>query len=239
MTTQSLPIRRRKLADDVEDRIITHIQDKRLKPGDTLSSERELMLLYQVGRPAIREAMQSLQRKGLVEIKHGERPRVAEPSLESMAEQMSQTMRHLLSHNAATMENLKEARSTFEAEMARIAARRATPDDVHKLEDILERQKGLRAEPARFLKCDGELHAAIASISGNPIFVSLSQALFDWLANFHVDLVRKRGLEKLTLEEHASIIAAIAARDPEAAGQRMADHLDRANTLYHQEHLSE
>ena len=53
-----------------------------LVPGDKLPSERELMATYQVGRPAIREAMQNLQRSGLVRIRHGERPRVAEPSMD-------------------------------------------------------------------------------------------------------------------------------------------------------------
>lgn len=238
MTPSPAPIRRRKLADEIEARILEHIQDNRLKPGDTLPSERELMLLFSVGRPAIREAMQNLQRKGLAVIKHGERPRVAEASFDVMAGQMSETMRHLLSHNAATMEHLKEARTAFETEMARIAARRASKDNVRALREILRLQKKSRSDPAAFLKRDGELHAAIAEISGNPIFASLSASLFDWLANFHVDLVRKQGLEQLTLEEHEAIITAIEAGDPELAGQQMADHLNRANTLYHQDNLS-
>ena len=235
MPTAPAPIPRRKLADEVEARILAHIQDNRLKPGDTLPSERELMSLFMVGRPAIREAMQNLQRKGLAEIKHGERPRVAEPSFEAMAGQMSETMRHMLSHDAASMEHLKEARTTFETEMARIAARRATKDDAQLLRAIVDRQASLRAEPGEFLKCDGELHAAIARISGNPIFASLGAALFDWLAHFHVTLVRKPGLEQLTLDEHMAIIDAIAAGDAKLAGRHMADHLNRANTLYHQD----
>lgn len=237
MVPDPVPIPRRKLSDEVEARILEHIQVNRLKPGDTLPSERELMLLFSVGRPAIREAMQNLQRKGLAAIKHGERPRVAEASFDAMAGQMSETMRHLLSHNAATMEHLKEARTAFETEMARIAARRATPDNLRVLRDILALQKRCRPDPAAFLKHDGELHAAIAAISGNPIFTSLSASLFDWLANFHVDLVRKPGLEQLTLDEHAAIIAAIEAGDPDRAGREMADHLNRANTLYHQDYL--
>ena len=239
MPTVAAPIQRRKLADEVEARILAQIQDTRLKPGDTLPSERELMSLFMVGRPAIREAMQNLQRKGLAEIKHGERPRVAEPSFESMAGQMSETMRHMLSHNATSMEHLKEARATFETEMARIAARRATAEDVEILRAIVKRQASLRTAPGEFLKCDGELHAAIARISGNPIFSSLSAALFDWLAHFHVVLVRKPGLEQLTLDEHAAIVEAIGSGDPDLAGQRMADHLYRANTLYHQDNLAD
>ena len=238
MISEPSPIRRRKLADEVEERILAFIKDNRLKPGDTLPSERELMSRYQVGRPAIREAMQNLHRMGVAEIKHGERPRVAEPSFDIMAEQMSQTMRHLLSHNAATMEHLKEARATFETQMARIAATRSRPGDIVRLKDILRRQKELRSEPRLFMERDADFHAAIAAISGNPIFASLSQALFEWLAQFHIEMVQKQGLEKLTLAEHEAILEAIEAHDPDLAAQRMADHLNRANKLYHQDNLT-
>ncbi|MEM9474941.1 MAG: transcriptional regulator NanR [Pseudomonadota bacterium] len=238
MTTEPSPIRRKKLADQVEERILAFIREKRLKPGDTLPSERELMVQYQVGRPAIREAMQNLHRMGVAEIKHGERPRVAEPSFDIMAGQMALTMRHLLSHNATTMEHLKEARATFETQMARIAATRSRPGDIIELKQILVRQSELHADPHSFMEMDARFHAAVAAISGNPIFASLSQALFEWLAQFHIEMVQRQGLEKLTLAEHEAILSAIEARDADLAAKHMADHLNRANTLYHQDHLT-
>ena len=223
MTSAPVPIRRRKLSDEVEERILALIRTERLKPGDVLPSERELMTLYGVGRPAIREAMQNLKRMGLADIRHGERPRVAEPSLEAMADQMSQTMRHLLSHSATTLEHLKEARVTFETEMARIAAERRRPGDLVRIREIIARQDAQRGDPPRFLQHDGEFHAALAAISGNPIFASLSQALFAWLGHFHIDLVQRVGLEQQTLTEHRAILDAVAEGDRDRAAQAMAD----------------
>ncbi|MEX2201554.1 MAG: GntR family transcriptional regulator [Dongiaceae bacterium] len=130
MITETIPIRKRKLSDDVQARLIALVQSDSLRPGDVLPSERELMTSFAVGRPAIREAMQSLQRMGLIEIRHGERARVAEPSVGRMIEQMSETVRHMLYHSPASLEHLKEARSTFEMEMARIAARRRSASDL-------------------------------------------------------------------------------------------------------------
>ncbi len=237
MTIDHAPIRRRKLSHDVEERLLGIVERGDLKPGDTLPSERQLMEAYGVGRPAIREALQNLQRMGLIEIRHGERPRVAAPSMDGVFGQLGKTVRHMLSHSESNLKHLKEARATFEMEMARIAAQQRTAPDIAMMEAILRRQAEATSEHQRFLTYDGEFHVAIARTSGNPIFVSLCEALFDWLAHFHIDLVSRPGLEALTLEEHREILAAIEKGEPEAAAKAMGDHLYRANRLYHQKHL--
>lgn len=228
------PIVRRKLAELVQTRLLAVLQAEQLKPGDPLPSERELMRSYAVGRPSIREAMQNLQRMGLIEINHGERPRVAAPSFERMVADMGETMRHLLVNSPTTLDHLKEARATFEMTMAQIAARQRTPAAIAELREILVEQERARFDSAAFLKADGRFHQRIALVSGNPIFASLSQALFAWLTQFHFDLVRKPGLELLTLAEHRQILDAIEQGDAEAAAKLTADHLNRANKLYNQ-----
>jgi DNA-binding FadR family transcriptional regulator len=226
------PIARRKLSDLVEERLLAQIQAGDMMPGDVLPSEREIMALWQVGRPAVREAMQNLQRMGLIEIRHGERPRVAKPSMERAIAQMGETMRHVLTHSASSLEHLKQARAVFETEITRIAARVRTPEQVAQLREILVAQGRAKHSSAEFLLLDGRFHHGIASISGNPIFIALSQSLFSWLANFHAHLVRSPGHEDVTLEEHEAILASIVAGDPEAAARQMSDHLNRANSLY-------
>lgn len=228
------PLTRPKLAELVQNRLLALIQAENLRPGDPLPSERQLMQSYAVGRPSIREALQNLRRMGLIEINHGERPRVAAPSFERMVADMSQTMRHVLVNSPATLDQLKEARATFEMTMAQIAARTRTADDIEELRRILAEQERARLDSDAFLEADGRFHHRIAVITGNPIFANLSKALFAWLARFHFDLVRKPGLEQLTLAEHRQIVEAIERGEPEEAGRLTADHLNRANTLYNQ-----
>ena len=74
------PIRRRKLYEEVVVRLEAMIHEGELNPGDLLPSERELMLHFGVGRPAIREALFALHRMGLVIVANGERPRVSSPT---------------------------------------------------------------------------------------------------------------------------------------------------------------
>lgn len=229
--------RRKKLSDEVRLQLLDLIRSAALPPGAALPSERELMDRLGVGRPAIREAMQALQGLGLIEIRHGGRARVAEPSVGRMVDQVSETMKHILVHSPASLENLKEARALFEREMARIAARRQSRVDVERLAEVLAEQEAALDDPVRFRSLDGRFHREIAAMSGNPIYSALIDALFRWLSDFHIDLVSVPGLEQLTLAEHRGILAAIARGDGEAAGQAMADHLLRANELYRQSHL--
>lgn len=226
------PIQKRKLGEEVRLRLLAQIEGGELRPGDALPSERELMESLGVGRPAIREAMQALERSGLIEIRHGERARVAEPSVGRMVDQMSEAMKHLLVHSNASLENLKDARVTFEVEMARIAARRHSGSDLERLRDTVARQEAALGDGAAFRRLDGQFHREIAAISGNPIWSALSDGLFRWLNDFHVDLVSVPGKENLTLAEHRGIIAAIATGDAARAAGAMADHLNRANEMY-------
>lgn len=149
-----------------------------------------------------------------MEIKHGERPRVAQPSFSRTIEQMAVTMRHLLKYSPANLEDLKEARVVFEMEMARIAAQKRSDEDVARLVEIVDRQEASTPNSKEFLNYDGQFHREIAAISGNSIFAALNEALFGWLAHFHIDLVRVPGLEKLTIEEHREFLP------PSPAGTR-------------------
>lgn len=230
-------VRKRKLSEEVRSRLLERIRTGAIGLGEPLPSERELMESLGVGRPAIREALQSLEQIGLIEIRHGERARVAEPSIGRMVDQISETMKHILSHSPASLENLKEARATFEKEIARIAARRRSETDLARLRDVLDEQTAALGDPPRFRSLDGRFHREIAAISGNPIFSALIDALFGWLADFHVDLISVPGLEQLTLREHREILDAIARSDVEGSATAMADHLLRANELYRRSNL--
>ena len=229
---------REKLSVGVRRRLLDLISSGGLGPGEPLPSERELMERLCVGRPAIREAMQSLETIGLIEIRHGGRARVAEPSVGRMVEQVGETMKHLLANSPASLENLKEARATIEREMARIAARRRSDGDILRLTELLAEQEAAIEDLPKFRALDGRFHREIAGISGNPIFTALIDGVFRWLSDFHGELVSVPGLENLTIAEHREILAAIARGDAEAAGAAMGDHLMRANELYRRSNLT-
>ncbi|MCK0096724.1 transcriptional regulator NanR [Yoonia sp. F2084L] len=238
MTAAKPKTRKKNLSHDIRERLIALLEDDAYGPGSALPSERELMAQFGVGRPVVREAMQHLQVMGLVEIRHGERAKVAEPSIGKMVEHFSGTMRHLLASSSANLEHLKVARFAFEKSMVQEAARMRTSSDLDRMRRIIEAQAGAMADKESFLSHDREFHRAIAAISGNPIYTALAEAMFGWLADFHADTVILPGREQLTIDEHLEILDAVEAKSEKRAAKAMHDHLTRANVLYHRTHLN-
>jgi len=224
------PIQRRKLYQEVLDRLLARIHAGEFAPGGQLPSERELMDAYGVGRPAIREALQQLERSGIVTISHGERARVVLPTAETMLGQMGDAARYLLNVEPDTLGHLKETRIFLEAGLARLAAQRADADSLARLRAALDAHRSASLDD--FLQRDIAFHREIAAMSGNPIFPAVVEGMLTWLGAYYRILVRATGAEAVTLGEHERIYAAIAAGDAEAASLAMTDHLNRASALY-------
>ena len=229
---QSERIHKRKLSDEVFDRLKRLIVEGGLPPGSEMPSERELMERFGVGRPAIREAMQALSKIGLVEISHGERARVLELTPLAVIRQVDQAAHIMLSKSADSLEHLKNARLFFERGMVREAARKATATDVALLRGTLEDQRNALGDASRFIAADMRFHTQIAAMSGNPIFAAVSEALLGWLKAYHNDMLIWAGKETFTLAEHGEIIDCIAAHDEDGAEAALVRHLERSRGLY-------
>lgn len=225
---------RRKLADQVLDRLLGMIERGEAPPGSRLPGERALMARFGVGRPAVREALQSLERMGLIRIQHGERAEVVRLDPNHVLRRMDAAARQLLTSSPEMREALKEARLAFEQFIAREAARRAGRKDVERLRESLAAQKAACGDPARFVRADMRFHITLAELSGNPIYPALAEAMLGWIFGFFPRLLRAPNVEDLTLKEHAAILRAVEKKDPEAAARAMKRHLARAHPRYRQ-----
>jgi DNA-binding FadR family transcriptional regulator len=221
------PIRRRKLYEEVVARLEELIHSEQLKPGEVLPSERELMLQFGVGRPAIREALFALSRMGLVEVANGERARVSSPTPSTLLGELSGAARLMLSKSEG-VRHFQEARTLFESALAEEAARVATRADVLGLESALQANKQAIGDAIRFQQTDVAFHFAIASIPRNPIYLALHEAINEQRS---VSL-RRLGTDKLAYASHRKLFEAIKERDPDAARQAMRSHLEEISKHY-------
>lgn len=225
------PIVRRKLSEDVAARIEAAITAGVYNAGDRLPSERELMVQFGVGRPSIREALFALRRMGPVDLKSGERARIAEPTPSTLVRELSGVAHRPIS-TPDGMRHFQQARSIFESALAEHAAREATADDIRALKAALLANEAAVGDSQRFQRADIEFHFVIAQIPKNPILTALHAGLADWLAQQRAISIHSRGSVRAALAAHTRIYQAIADRDADAAGGAMRDHLAEVARYY-------
>lgn len=226
-------IQRRKLFHEVAERLRETILSGNLRIGDPLPSERELMERYGVGRPAIREALLSLEQAGLIVISGGERARVARPTAQNMLAGLDPAVRHWLA-DADGVHHLQGARLLLEVALARQAAETASEADIERLLAALHDNEAARGDLERFQRTDVAFHYVFAELSGSPIFTAIHQAMVGWLTEQRRITLLAAGAEAHAAACHRRIFEAVAARDPQAAEREMRAHLTEVAHLYWQ-----
>jgi DNA-binding FadR family transcriptional regulator len=225
-------ISRSKLFESVAGQIGDAIRSGRLKEGDVLPSERELMATFGVGRPAVRDALLVLQTEGLIVIQHGKKARVSRLDEASIIKRAEATLTRAYAENDRLIDDIKEARLALEVAMVRKAAAIATDDDLDRLRQALERNRLAIPSRDEFLASDIAFHKTIASITGNRIFEEASALILEWLARFRTDMVHVKGANLVSYDEHAAIAAALCNRDAEGAVEAMGRHQLRTHAIY-------
>lgn len=226
------PIVRQKLSDQVFDRLWAMVQSGELSPGDTMPSERALMERFGVGRPAVREALQSMANKGLISISHGERSKVNKLTAGIAFDQVDDIAKLLLSTEPSNLENLKQFRKILEAGSVQIAANNCTANDIKELRTLVEVQRSMLGQEKAFIEADIAFHVAIAKMTNNPLIQAVTQAMLSWLSAYYKPVLHWSGREDTTLLEHARIVDLLEENDVSGAVKLVGDHLSRSDPLY-------
>jgi GntR family transcriptional regulator, sialic acid-inducible nan operon repressor len=219
------PIRRGKLSDQVVQRIEQMIVDGSLPKGTLLPPERELMRLFGVGRPSVREALFALGRMGMVALTSGERARVTSPSPDTFITELSGAARSFLARDNGPAQ-FQDARALFEIGIARCAAQRRSQDDIDRLERALALNAAASRDLDQFERTDVAFHYVLVTIAGNPIFTAVHDAMVDWLTHQRRLALQSEGCIALALKGHRNIFEAVAAGDAPRAERAMSNHLE-------------
>lgn len=204
--------------------IQTAIRDNDLGEGDRLPTERELAETFGVSRSVVREAIKVLSAQGLVESRQGSGLYVRNRPVESVTRAIVLSV----SPDERAIEQLFEFRSLLEADAARLAAERATMDEIAQMEVAIDGyHPNANGQPnwESFAEADNAIHRIISTASGNP-YLELMVASVRGIAQDVLVLIADHpGSIDEAMRHHRRIIGAIAAHDPDLAAREMADHV--------------
>lgn len=225
------PISHQRTAQAVVERFELLILDGVLRPGDRLPAERQLALDLDVSRPILRDALAQLERAGLVVARQGEGTFIAA----LIGQVFSEPVATLMRSSDRGLNDYMEFRRLIEADMAALAAQRATPADREMLVSVGQKMRSAheRSDRAMEAELDIELHTLIVESAHNLVFLHVLRACYELLAN-DVFSNRRRlydqpGERARLLEQHMALIDAIVDGDAGAARQAAQTHIDHVN----------
>lgn len=214
---------RQSLSEQLAEAILEVFLDRRLKPGDALPSTAKLAAEYGVSRTVVREALADLMGRGVIARVLSREPVVALPGPDHLRE----LLRIRIIQDSITIDSLVELRLPLEAQAARLAAARRTPEQMERIQGVLDVLASVDHE-AEFHEADIQLHREIALASGNLLMSLVLDSLTGLLHDFRRAWYRAQRAEgnlPALVEEHRRVVDAIRAGDPEAAATAMSDHL--------------
>jgi len=217
--------------EEVARQIQQAIIDRRLKPGEKLPSQRELIDMFQVSKFTIMGALRLLEQWGLVYTKYGATGGTFVS--ESNTAAFSESLRLLVSMRRVTLEELAELRLTIEGRAAYWAAKRRNRRDMKKMEEILDRMGQLLAlnrTMEEIIPLDMAFHLAIGEASHNGLFVAIMEAIHACFLEQAFSFI-PHGKEKADYNDLSAVLRAIKIRDASVARKVVRDHIVRFNRL--------
>ena len=196
------------MAKDAHRMILDAIDGGTFLPGDRLV-ESELAERFGVSRTPVREALQRLETQGMLR-RDGRSLIVAS-----------------LDHNQ--LAELYAVRTELEGLAARLAARHATEEEVRVLRSMVADDRGLIGGDPRLLsRANKRFHKQIHLASHNRFLVQQLDMVHRSMALMANTSFAAEGRDVVALAEHGAIVAAIEARDGEAAYAALKTHISRA-----------
>lgn len=218
-------VRNLKLADAIADHLEQLILEGALRPGEKLAPERELAEKLEVSRPSLREALEKLQARGLIETgKSG-------AHVSQFMAPLTQPLAAMMKSNEQALIDYLEYRNVVEGEAARLAATRATSLELRAIENCLNRMREAHQldDPSAEAEADAELHMLVYEAAHNLVMLHIMRGFSEMLRhgvfyNRH-QLYTHPGVRDDLLAQHLAIGEAILARDPDKAARAASAHM--------------
>jgi len=221
------PVTRKGIYEDIVLQIRAMIDRGELKPGDRLLSERRLAEMFSVSRNTVREAIKALSENGLLESRQGAGTFVREADGENLAN----TFAGAILRGQPGVRDIFEVRKLMEPEIAALAARNASPNDIVRFEAVLAEQEAAVEAGRSGRSSDQRFHELLAEASGNAVLREMVGALHDDLTESRSRGLQSMERQKASLVAHRAIVEAVKNGHVMQAEKAMREHLDEIEAI--------
>lgn len=201
------------------------IMQGKLKPGQALANEKELIEQFDVSKHTLREALRTLEGMGLLTIKRGAGggPVVSEIDIDTARDYFSS---FLFFQNVARSD-ISELRKLAEPYIARRVAETATPEIIADLEKIQMECRELVEQGKSLVGAEAEImfHVYLARQTNNNILWIIMDFINNMLAEIKMAMKPGQAFSEQVLEAHQKVLDAIKAGDPDRAEKAMYEHI--------------
>src|SRR4051812_45577912 len=214
---------RETLADQAARNLMAFIQSQALKPGSFLPPETQLAADLGVSRPIIREALKSLEGKGIIEVMSG-KGAVIRPL---DGEQLELYFQRAIQIESEAIIDLLELRKGIEVQSAVLAAQRRTADEIASLTQIVAEMRHNLHNPVAYVELDMAFHIQTATMTRNTMLRTLVGTLRMAInSTINESMFRKQTDEQLERVQvgHETILACLELGDAEKTGRAMTAH---------------
>ncbi|MFJ8812971.1 FadR/GntR family transcriptional regulator [Amycolatopsis thermoflava] len=212
-----------KRATVVAQQIVKLIRDDKLRTGDPLPPEHEMLEMYPVGRNTLREALRVLELQGVVTIRAGRGggPVVAAPDSRHLAS----TLALLLQFAETPFRAVLETRSFVEPIVAQLCAERVTPELAEELRASVAAMAAGSDDEETFLEENQRFHELLSTGADNPLFSYFLNSLHWIIDGVALGVRYPKRYRQAVIDAHDRICAAVTKGDGVAAAEAMRDHM--------------
>ncbi|WP_168197494.1 FadR/GntR family transcriptional regulator [Pantoea sp. SO10] len=215
------------MADQLVEDLGRQIIDGRLQPGELLPNETQLLENYGVSRTVLREALQILISKGMLDSRQRKgttvRPKISWQQLDPQF----LDWHHTMAGGAETLAQLMEVRRIVEPPAAALAATRASDEEKSGIQAAYERMFAAKGNVEQFIRADLEFHTAILQASQNQFLLPIAHAIrTTMLMSLRLTNPDPSENHEVSLPLHKALLDAILSGNASQASAAMHEHLD-------------
>jgi len=218
-------VKSNRISEYIISQIRNAVFEGKLKPGDRLPPEHQLMETFGVSKATLREALRGLELLGFLQVRKGVEGGAIitevdiKPALGCLT--------NYLHFKKPSISDLTQVRILLESYCAEKAALAITPEEIRRLEELNEDcTRALEADDqGENRKKEIEFHRTVAGVTQNPILVVLIDIVENLLDGTKEVLQPDKTFSETVLAAHKKITAALLQRNPAQTREEMLKHI--------------